>query len=223
MLNKFSIYTFSLLAGLSCAVVAADAPDPDLPQPMDAGVGDALLGASPFTRTLDFSDALTLTGVAYIEGKPVATIKENATKRSYVVSEEVNEKGWKLAETDASSQIRQTQVKLQVGDEVFTVRYGGQQIEPTAGKKGSASSKGGPPSGQPSTVNGVTYFKSSSLLAPEDYERYRGYSDATRDKFKSIIKERTEKLMSYTPEQRTAYAKKILDAVGKSEPAAKRK
>ena len=214
--------TLCLALALAHFAQAADAPDPDLPQPFDASIGENLLGASPFTRTLDFSDALTLTGVAYIEGKPVVTITEKATKRSYVVSEEVNEKGWKLAETDASSELRQTHVKLVVGGEVVTVRYGDKQLEPTTGKKGGTSAKG-LPLGTPTVANGVTYFKSSSLLTGEDYERYRSFSDAGREKFRNIIKDHTEKMLSYTPEQRANYAKKILEVVTKGETAAKKK
>ena len=214
--------TLCLALAISNIAVAADTPDPDLPQPFDASVGEALLGSSPFTRTLDFSDALTLTGVAYIEGKPVVTITEKATKRSYVVSEETNEKGWKLAEADPSSELRQTHVKIMVGGEVVTVRYGDKQLAPTAGKKGATSARG-LPMGTPTTGNGVTYFKSSSLLTSEDYERYRSFSDAGREKFRSIIKDHTEKMLSYTPEQRANYAKKILEVVKKGETATKKK
>lgn len=220
MLTKIKITSLLLALGLSGLVRAADGSDPDLPQPLDASVGNALLQSSPFTRTLNFSDALTLTGIAYIDGKPVATITEKATKKSYVVSsKELNEKGWKLAEADAEPELRQTHVKLQVGSEVFTVRYGDQQIDPTAGKRGPMGARG-VPLGTPSTSNGQTYFKSSSLLVAQDYDRYRAFSDAGREKFRNIIKDHTEKMLNYTPEQRANYAKKILEVVAKGEAAA---
>ena len=216
-LNKLT--TLLLTLGVANLAPAADGNDPDLPQPLDASVGDALLGSSPFTRTLNFADALALTGIAYIDGKPVATITEKATKRSYVVSsDELNEKGWKLAEADPGPELRQTHVKLQVGSEVVTVRYGDQQIDPTAGKKGPVGARG-VPLGTPTVSNGQTYFKSSSLLVTEDYERYRAFSDAGREKFRNIIKDHTDKMLSYTPEQRASYAKKILESVAKGEAA----
>ena len=70
----------TLIAGLlGMALHAADATskaaisDPDLPTPFDATVANSLLENSPVTRSLNLSDALVLTGIAYIDGKPVAT------------------------------------------------------------------------------------------------------------------------------------------------------
>ena len=94
-----------ILAG-STVAFAADTKkkpvaDPELPQPLDSTVAQPLLDSSPFTRALNLSDSLTLTGIAYIQGKPVATIFDKNKKTSHVVSEEPNAQGWKLAEANA--------------------------------------------------------------------------------------------------------------------------
>ena len=48
--------------------------DPDLPQPLNLSVTQSLIEKSPFTRPLDLSDSLQLTGGGYVDGKPVATV-----------------------------------------------------------------------------------------------------------------------------------------------------
>ena len=48
------------------------ASDPDLPKPLDATVAQGLITNPPFTRALNLSDSLQLTGVASVGGKPVA-------------------------------------------------------------------------------------------------------------------------------------------------------
>src|SRR3954468_11535189 len=78
---------------------------PDLPQPVSPDELTALVTSSPFTRSLNLSDSLVLTGIAYIEGKPVATILNKATKENFVVSQEPNAQGWRLAETNATTQL----------------------------------------------------------------------------------------------------------------------
>ena len=82
-------------------VAAPPAPagpvDPDLPQPFDANSLSAIIQNSPFTRIVSIADSLVLTGMAYVNGKPVVTIFDKNEKQSLVVSEEPNLKGWKLS------------------------------------------------------------------------------------------------------------------------------
>ena len=100
----------ALLTPLSRAA-EAKTPDPDLPQPLDLNVTQSLLQSSPFTRALNLSEQLALTGIAYVQGKAVATLVDKATKKSYLVSETPNAEGWRLAEASASNEIKRSQKK----------------------------------------------------------------------------------------------------------------
>ncbi len=112
---------------------AAGKGDPDLPQPVNVAAQEKLIENPPFTRALNLSDSLVLTGIAYIEGKPVATVLNKATKESYVVSDEPNAQGWKLAGASASHTLTRTQAKLVVGNEIVTVRYSDEPVDTKGG------------------------------------------------------------------------------------------
>src|SRR5436190_4082465 len=91
---------FSAILLLATSLYAEDqaATDDALPPPFDAGVADQLLTHSPFTRIVNLEDTLQLTGVAYVDGKPVATFVNRATKEHLTVSEEPNPQGWRITE-----------------------------------------------------------------------------------------------------------------------------
>lgn len=187
-------------------------PDPDVPQTFNASIAKSLLDSSPFTRSLNLSDSIVLTGIAYVEGKPVATLLNKATKESYIVSEVPNAQGWKLAETNASTQLQRTQVKIMVNTEVVTVRFSDEQLTP--GKKGSlpgggSSNGGGPPLGP----DGQPRIKSSSLLGEGGRERYMSLSNESRDKYRGIIRDNFESMPNATIEERSAFAKKVFEKI----------
>jgi len=183
--------------------------DPDLPQPVDANVSQALLESSPFSRALNLSDSLVLTGIAYIDGKPVATIVNKATRESYVVSEEPNVQGWKLAETSASTQLKRTQAKIMVGTEVVTVRYSEEATTPEMMKKGGkpGRSEGGGESG------GERPKRDYPKPSKEDRERFMSLSDGAREKFRQVMTESREKMMTASPEERMTFAKKMFEKI----------
>src|SRR4051812_26505239 len=127
MTMKALLLFFMVLAGASVGKLrSAEAQtgiDPDLPGPISATELTGLMTASPFTRSLNLSDSLVLTGIAYINGKPVATLLNKETKENFVVSQEPNAQGWRLAETTANGQLARAQAKIMIGAEVVTVRY----------------------------------------------------------------------------------------------------
>src|SRR5688500_5958360 len=84
--------------------------DPDVPGPLDLSVANHLLEHPPFTRALNLSESLMLTGVAYVDGKPVATIKDTATNKHHLVSEEPNAMGWRLAGSSPSAELNRAEV-----------------------------------------------------------------------------------------------------------------
>ena len=44
------------------------------------------------------SESIALTGMAYVQGRPVATLTDKRTKENILVSKEPNSRGWTLAE-----------------------------------------------------------------------------------------------------------------------------
>ena len=204
----------------SAAEPTALAPDPDLPQPLDAMALQKSLTSSPFTRVVDYANTLQLTGLASVNGKPIATLMDRSTKQRYVISEEPNAKGWRLAGVSGTSAIKEASVQLNVGGETVTLHYT-PPIAPTpSSSKGSVPANYGPskvPTEQESIGhddNGKAYVKGSVYLSDEDRDRYHnGLSKEAHDKFREVIRDNRDKMFSLTPEQRTAFAKKIFDHV----------
>jgi hypothetical protein len=202
---------------LSAADTKASTPaaaDPDLPQPLDLNVAAPLLESSPFTRALDLSDSLMLTGIAYVKGRPVVTLANKATQERYVVSEEPNALGWRLMEASPATELRFTQAKLMVGTETITVRYSEAQLTPTA--------KGFVPGGRTPTEqeymrkdeNGKAYVSGSVYLSEADHDRYRNsLSKEAHDRFREIIRDSRDKMFSMSATERADFAKKVLDKV----------
>lgn len=189
--------------------------DPDLPEPLDTQGAQSILQSSPFTRTLDLSDTLMLTGIAYVQGKPVATILNKLTKQNYLVSEEPNAQGWRLTDANPSLEPKRTQVKLMVGAEVVTIHYADAQLAPT-----TSLSKYGPshiPTKEEAIghdENGKEYIKGSIYLSDADRDRYhKSLSREAHDKFRQVIRDSRDKMTSMSAEERTTFAKKIFDDV----------
>lgn len=209
----------SILALCSAGISpAADPVDPELPQPFDAAVTEPLLIASPFTRSLNLSDSLVLTGIAYIEGKPVATVLNKATKESYVVSEESNAQGWKLAETSATVALNKTQAKIMVGTEIVTIRYSEEQLTPEAMKKGGFKpGQGGGGGGGDQRQEDRGPRREMPRPDPETIKRWQNLSDEAKNKLRERMNESREKLQNATPEERKAHMEKILEKAEKED------
>jgi hypothetical protein len=202
------VYPLACLALLTLPLRAADPKpaaikgDPDLPQPVNVAAQEKLVENPPFTRALNLSDSLVLTGIAYIEGKPVATILNKATKESYVVSDEPNAQGWKLAEASASNTLTRTQAKLLVGNEIVTVRYSDEPVD----------TKGGPGK-QAGGDNGGDRPRGSYRPTEEDRQRFMALSDKARSDFFDQLRGSREKMGNASPEERQAYVKKMFEKI----------
>jgi hypothetical protein len=190
---------------------AAPKADPDLPQPLDAQEVQSLVTNPPFTRALNLSDSLALTGIAYVEGKPVATILNRETKQSFVVSEEPNAQGWKLAETNASKNLQHAVVKIMAGAEIVTVRYGEDQLTPGAKKPGPPTQGPGGPGGPPPGFD--PRFRTSSLLGDDGREKYYSLPDNARDKFRDSVRQYREQNPNASMEQLSSFARKEFEKV----------
>lgn len=192
--------------------------DPDLPQPIDFSYAEDLVMQPPFTRVVSFEDSYQLTGVAYVDGRPVATVLNKQTKTSFVVSEEPNAQGWSLVAASAGPDLSQTQVNLRVGGEMISMHYGGQQLSPQgAGPDGKARLAGGGTGKKDGDK-----FRASSLLGQDGKKLYASLSPEGRGKFKDLVKARVEKHPEMTPEQNSAYAQKVFAKIKAADPGASR-
>lgn len=207
------------LLGVAC-LRADDLPvvDADLPQPFDASATEQLLAHSPFTRSVNLEDSLQLTGIAYMEGRPVATFLNKATNERITVSETPNPQGWKLTEASPGSDLRDTEVQMMVGSEIITLHYGDEQLVPGAAKKGVptthlAKSSSGADIRSSSSSKGDDHIRVSSFLGEGGKELYSSLSHDARDKFKDIVTAHVQKHPEYSMEQNTAYAKKIFSKI----------
>jgi flagellar basal body rod protein FlgC len=237
MTKRLFILTLSIHAWGSM-VSAADA-DPDLPQPFDPSELRAQMTRSPFNRIVAFSDTYQLTGVAYVAGKPIATLLNKETKQHLVVSDVPNAKGWQLTEASATSDPKQTEVKLLVGGEVMSLRY--DIAAATEPSKTNHSASGISVQNGRRVVeavdihnlpesetlrkdkDGKEYVRGSIYLPPADREHY--YNDMSRearDKYRQIIEDNRDKMFRYDPDQLAAFSKKVFDKVVADEKGAKR-
>jgi hypothetical protein len=205
---------FSALLFLASILHAEDqpAPDADLPQPFDASAADALLANSPFNRVVNLEEMLQLTGIAYVDGKPVATFFNKETQKHITVSEEPNALGWKITEASPGTHLQETEVHLLIGTEEVTMYYGDAQLTPGGSKKGVPSAfaaRAGSSSNSRPPSNDGNYPKTSSFLGQNGREMYGSLSEGSRDKLKTAVREFVDKHPGLPTEKTSAYAQKI--------------
>lgn len=201
----------------SPAVPAAPAGpvDPDLPQPFDATSLSAIIQNSPFTRIVSISDSLVLTGMAYVNGKPVVTIFDKNEKQSLVVSEEPNLKGWKLIEALPTSNIERAQAKIAIGGETFSIRHSVlDKNDLTKGK----SDKGdrGP---RNDSSNGDRLNRGNRGPSEEDRKKYESLSDKAKEKFRDAMREKfsDEKFRNAPEEERRNAIRTMFEKIQKED------
>lgn len=174
-----------------------------------------MLKNSPFSRVVDYTETLQLTGVAWVDGKPMATFMDRVTKKQIIVSDEPNDQGWHLADVTMASDLRDADLKLQVGDEVFTFHYSDAQIHPVTMTRTGARV---PP---PNASNSVREERStgeprgtSAYLSAADQEYYRkGMSKEARDKFRDSMREHQDRMAKMTDTQRASYSQKVFNKI----------
>lgn len=209
ILLKFSVFLciFTFFYGENAGGAEADEAD-QKPTVLSADKFKEVLEKSPFTRTLNLSDTLSLTGVAHIDGKPVLTLLNRSTNESHLVSEEPNAKGWRLLEIDPSSELGKVEAKVSAGDgEVVSVRFGEGQLNPVEDRKSKkpgdppqpgAQRPPAPPQGQPQGPN------------PAIMEKYKTLSPEQQQRFREVMREQFTKNKNMTPQQRTQLVERAL-------------
>lgn len=179
--------------------------DEDLPQPLDPGFIHSMVEQSPFSRSVNLEASLQLTGVAYIDGRPVATVWNKATNERVVVTEEPNEKGWRLASAVAGTDLTSTEVHLMVGPETVIMHYGGAQLT----GEGAGGKPGGKPRSPGKDGGDGEKFRSYTLLGNEGKQKYAALSADVRKRFNDIVRNQLEKNPGMTPQQSSDYAQKV--------------
>ncbi|MCB1276098.1 hypothetical protein [Prosthecobacter sp.] len=198
---------------------AAGPVDPDLPQPFDPATLTAVVENSPFTRIVSISDSLVLTGMAYVDGKPVVTIYDKTNKQSLVVSDEPNLKGWKLVSAQPADKIDFAQAKIAIGGESFSIRHS------TLGKddlkKDKSERRDGPPGPPPG--GGERFSRSNRGPSEEDRKKYESLSDKAREKFRDALREKfsDEKFRNAPEEDRRNAVRAIFDKIEKQDKGGK--
>jgi hypothetical protein len=193
--------------------------DPDVPEPFDPNTAMHLLEKSPFTRALNLSESLLLTGVAYVDGKPVATIKDVTTNKHHLVSDVPNAMGWRLAGASPSSELSRAEVQIVVGSEIVALHYSETQMLPqkrSGGSSGGAYNPSRPPTKEEFTGRDEKgeYVRASPYLNDKDRDYMRGgMPRETRDQFLKVIHDNRERMFKYSHEDRATFVKKVFDSI----------
>lgn len=190
--------------------------DPDLPQPFDPASLTAIVENSPFTRIVSISDSLVLTGMAYVDGKPVVTIFDKTAKQSIVVSDEPNLKGWKLVGAQPAEKIDFAQAKIAIGGETFSIRHTSLSKDDMRKDKGERR-EGGP--GGPPPGGGDRFSRSNKGPSEEDRKKYESLSEKARDKFRDALREKfsDEKFRNAPEEDRRNAVRSIFEKIEKED------
>ncbi len=205
----FFCATLLIVSALSAAEPVAD---PDLPQPFDAESVADVFTESAFTRIVNLEDTLQLTGVAYIDGRPVATFYNTATNKHFTVSDEPNADGWHVVGAIPGNDLRETEVQIEIGGETIVARYGSVQLQPGGSKKGEPTSRlAGSTGGNSTLASGKSgaRMKTSSYLGQDGKAMYAALSPEARGKLKDLVQGFTERHPEMSVEQSSAYAQKV--------------
>ena len=193
--------------------------DPDLPQPFDATSLSPIIQNSPFTRIVSISDSLVLTGMAYVNGKPVVTIFDKNEKQSLVVSEEPNLKGWKLMEALPTTNIERAQAKIAIGGETFSIRHSVLDKNDLTKGKSDKGDKGP----RPDSSSGDRLSRGSRGPSEEDRKKYESLSEKAKDKFRNAMREKfsDEKFRNAPEEERRNAIRTMFEKIQKEDSGGK--
>jgi hypothetical protein len=190
--------------------------DPDLPQPFDPNTLAAIVENSPFTRIVSISDSLVLTGMAYVDGKPVVTIFDKEAKQSIVVSDEPNLKGWKLVGARPSEKIDYAQAQISIGGETFSIRHTSLSKDDLRPDKREKGPPGGPP---PPPGGGERFSRSNRGPSEEDRKKYESLSDKAKEKFRDELRQKfsDEKFRNASEEDRRTAIRSVFERIEKED------
>jgi len=97
------------------------------------------LGASPFTRTLNLSEQLLLTGVAEFDGVRMVTLVNGEDGTMHVVGPVANSAGWRLVELSGDGELERLQATVDLGGgRMVKTRFDGAGAGAATGRAGAA-------------------------------------------------------------------------------------
>lgn len=163
---------------------------PWAPSPVTQEDVKPIVENSPFTRPLNLSDSLILTGIASIADEKVVTLLDKNSKETYVVTGQPNAQGWKMIGVQGNSgDLEKVTAKISVpGGEVVAVRFDEKQLKPGEGKPAAGQTPGhgeghGPGPGGPEGRHGFgpppevreKFAKLSEDQRRKLFERFRDF------------------------------------------------
>ena len=211
-----AIFTIFTLSGrqLHSAEAAAPAPVPAAttePSPRIADEFKELLTNSPFTRALNLSDVLALTGVAEIDGKPVLTLLNRTTRESYLVSDEPNAQGWRLVEIYPAQELGRVEAKISAGPgQVVSVRFDEKQLKPEENKPSKPAASQNRDRGGGGRDGGERRGPD-----PEMMKKYNALTQEQQQRFREIMREQFMKNRNMSSDERREVSRRALEAVSK--------
>ena len=175
--------------------------DPAIPKALTASHFEAVLGNSPFLRTLSLTETFALRGIAEIDGEQVATLFNRETEKSVLVSaSKANPEQMKLlavnGDPGALAGMDSVSATIAVAGEQVELKFEPNRIAPRPGN--SKGSSGGP-GGKPGESKGESERRGPSK---EDMDRYNSLSDEQKSKFRDYMRQTMQKYPDMSREER---------------------
>lgn len=139
---------FRSLLYLAVAGLVAPLSATELPQPVGEDDFKELSALSPFSRPLDPSETLSLTGFARIGKDSLVTLRDSESKKSHLVSGDTNDEGWKLVEmsSDGDYGSENTFANIAVpGGEIVELRFDAERLDSEHMRNRAGGKNSGPP------------------------------------------------------------------------------
>lgn len=133
---------------LACVCFVSSLQAAELPTPVGEEDFKALSELSPFSRPLDLSETLSLTGFARIGEKSVITLRDSESKKSHLVSGDINDEGWKLVEmsSDGDYGSENTFANIAIaGGEIVNLRFDAERLDSEHMRHRAGGKNSGPP------------------------------------------------------------------------------
>ena len=121
-----------LLTALGLGSLISTATAEELPEPVNEADFKALSELSPFSRPLDLSETLSLTGFAQIGKESLVTLRDSQSKKSHLVSADTNDEGWKLVEVSSNGDYSSEDTFANIavpGGEVVELRFDAERLD----------------------------------------------------------------------------------------------
>jgi hypothetical protein len=166
------------------------------------------LSASPFTRTLNLSEQLLLTGVAEFDGARMVTLVNGEDGTLHVVGPVANSAGWRLVELSGDGELERLQATVDLG--------GGRMVKTRFDEEAArAAQERARPQVVLAQQGGGERSRDSGRRGPdpEMMERFRSMSEDQRRAFGEYMRENRERMASASEEDRRQMVSRAVDRI----------